>query len=80
MEEIGEARNFASENIHSLLNAKETASKFPASISALNSCFTYNLASLKDFNCKVMKSQSVSVGEERKIMIMQNNIKTNYLR
>ena len=80
MEEIGEARNFASENIHSLLIAKETTSKFPASISALNSCFTYNLASLKDFNCKVMKSQSVSVGEERKIMMMQNNIKTNYLR
>ena len=80
MDEVGEARNFASESIHSLLIAKETTSQFPASISALNSCFTYNLASLKDFNCEVMKSQSANVGEERKIMMMQNNIKTNYLR
>ena len=80
MQEMGEARNFPSKSTHSLFIAKETTSQFPASISALNSNFTYNLASLKDFNCEVKKSQSANVGEERKIMMMQNNIKTNYLR
>ena len=39
----------ASESIHIIPIAKETTSQSPASISAPNSCFAYNLASPKDF-------------------------------
>lgn len=41
----------ASESFHIIPIAKETTSQFPASISAPNSCFAYNLASPKDFSC-----------------------------
>lgn len=73
------SKKLASESIQIIPIAKETTSQFPVSISALNSCFTYNLASLKDFNCEVKKSQSAEVRMERKIMVMQNNIKTKII-
>jgi hypothetical protein len=50
-EEKGEAKKLASESLQIIPIAKETTSQFPVSISALSSCFTYNLAPLKDFNC-----------------------------
>lgn len=47
----GKAQELASKNIQIIPIAKETTSQFPVSFSAPNSCFTYNLASLEDFNC-----------------------------
>lgn len=64
-EERGKAKKLASESIQLIPIAKETTSQSPVSISALNSCITYNLASVKDFNCWVKKSQSSSVSGKR---------------